>query len=405
MKSAYPKPRRLAKLDGAQFQRDLETLLHARAGELLQAYLEAEVDDLLERARYERRDPSQPPAHRDGHDREREVFSNRGPISLRRPRVRGTKHESAVLPKFRRRLENIDKSLNEVWLRGLSQRDCEPSLRALLGEKAPLSASTIARVNARLHEEYVAWKRRRLADLELIYLWADGIHLGTGPEDERRVFLVVIGADRSGTKHLLALEEALSESEQSWSELFADLVQRGMNAPALLIADGAHGLWAAVGETFAGAAQQRCWNHKIKNVLDKLPKKHHDDALAALREIMYETDEQRARRSLEVLAKSYQRGYPKAAACLRDDIARMFAYYRFPAPNHKNLRTTNPIESIFASVRLRTDAAKRLRTIKTATSMLFALIQRLSKRWRRIDGYDKLATIKLPQTLAQRKAA
>ena len=405
MKSAYPKVRRLAKLDGAQFQRDLEALCYARAGQLLQAYVDAEVDDLLERARYERRDPSQPRAYRDGYDRERQIFSNRGPIALRRPRVRGIEHESAVLPKFRRRLENVDDSLNETWLRGLSQRDCEPSLRALLGEKAPLSASTIARVNARLHGEYVTWKQRRLDDLELVYLWADGIHLGTGPDDERRVFLVVIGADRSGTKHLLALEEAFSESEQSWSELFADLVARGMNAPALLIADGAHGLWAAASENFAGTAQQRCWNHKITNVLDKLPKKHHDDALAALREIMYDTNEQRARRGLESLATSFQRSYPKAATCLRDDVDRMFAYYRFPDANHKNLRTTNPIESIFASVRLRTDAAKRLRTIKTATSMLFALIQRLSKRWRRIDGYDKLATITLPQPLARRKAA
>lgn len=397
MKSAYPKVSRLAKLDGAQFQRDLETLCHARAGELLQAYLDAEVDDLLERARYRRREFGQPQAHRDGHDRERQIFSNRGPISLRRPRVRGIEHESAVLPKFRRRLDSVDDSLNEAWLRGLSQRNCEPTLRALLGAKAPLSASTIARVNARLHEEYLAWKRHRFDDLELVYVWADGIHLGTGPDDERRVFLVVIGADRAGRKHLLALEEALSESEQSWSEVFTDLVKRGMNAPALLIADGAHGLWAAADEIFAGTRQQRCWNHKITNVLDKLPKKHHDDALVALREIMYAEDEQQARRGLKTLATSYERSYPKAAACLRDDEDRMFAYHRYPSENHKNLRTTNPIESIFASVRLRTDAAKRLRTIKTATSMLFALIQRLSKRWRRIDGYDQLITLKLPQ--------
>jgi putative transposase len=170
-------------------------------------------------------------------------------------------------------------------------------------------------------------------------------------------------------------------------------------------ADGAHGLWAAASAIFAETRQQRCWNHKIKNVLDKLPNKHHDDALAALREIMYAGQEQPARHRLEALAKSYERTYPKATACLRDDSDRMFAYYRFPKENHKNLRTTNPIESIFASVRLRTDAAKRLRTIRTATSMLFALIQRLAKRWRRVDGYDKLATIKLPQALAQHQAA
>jgi len=150
-------------------------------------------------------------------------------------------------------------------------------------------------------------------DLEIVYMWADGIHLGTGPGDERRVFLIVIGADRSGKKHLLALEEALSESEESWSDLFTDLVQRGLNVPALLIADGAHGLWAAASAIFADTRQQRCWNHKIKNVLDKLPKKHHDDALAALRDIMYDTEEQHARRGLEALARSHQRNYPKAA--------------------------------------------------------------------------------------------
>lgn len=405
MKSAYPKVSRLAKVDGVQFQRDLEALCHARAGELLQAYLDAEVDDLLERVRYQRRESGQPPAHRDGHDRERQIFSSRGPIALRRPRVRGIEHKSAVLPKFRRRLESVDASLNEAWLRGLSQRNCEPTLRALLGEKAPLSASTIARVNTRLHEEYLARKHLRFEDLELLYLWADGIHLGTGPDDERRVFLVVIGADRRGHKHLLALEEALSESEQGWSDLFADLVARGMNAPALLIADGAHGLWAAADAIFADTKQQRCWNHKIKNVLDKLPKKHHDDALAALREIMYAEDEPQGRRKLEAFARSYERNYPKAASCVRDDIDRMFAYHQCPKDNHKNLRTTNPIESIFASVRLRTDAAKRLRTIKTATAMLFALIQRLSKRWRRIDGYDQLASVKLPRALALRKTA
>ena len=159
MNSAYPKATRFGKLDAAQFQRDLEALCFARAGELLQAYLDAEVDDLLERARYQRRRAKQPRAHRDGYDRERQVFSNRGPIGLRRPRVRGIEHDSVILPKFRRRLDNVDDSLSEAWLRGLSQRDCEPTLRALLGAKAPLSASTIARVNARLHEEYLVWKR------------------------------------------------------------------------------------------------------------------------------------------------------------------------------------------------------------------------------------------------------
>jgi putative transposase len=405
VRPAYPKVRRLAKPDADQFQRHLEALCSEGARELLQAYLDAEVDELLERVRYERRNGTQPAGYRDGYERPRTVWSNRGPIALRRPRVRGVEHQSAVLPKYRRRLENVDDTLNEAWIRGLSQRDCEPTLRALLGSDAPLSSSTIARVNARLHEEYLAWKRRRLDDVEFVYVWADGIHLGSGPDDERRVFLVVIGADRRGDKHLLALEEALSESEQSWIELFDDLKGRGMNTPALLVADGAHGLWAAAGKGIAGTQQQRCWKHKIQNVLDKLPEKHRAGAHAELREIMYAQKEADARGRLELLAKRFERNYPKAATCLRDDVDRMFAYYKFPCENHKNLRTTNPVESIFSSVRLRTDAARRLRTIKTATSMLHAVIQRLSKRWRKIDGHQKLGTIGLPSRLAKRKAA
>jgi len=212
------------------------------------------------------------------------------------------------------------------------------------------------------------------------------------------VLLVVLGCDPRGIKHLVALDEAISESELSWSELFEDLKKRGFQAPQLIIADGANGLWAAATSSFPSTAQQRCWLHKIRNVLDKVPKKLQPNVLKPLREIMHAETAPQARQLLEDLARSLQRDYPKAAECLRDDVERMLTFHRFPKSSWKNLRTTNPIESIFASVRLRTNAAKRLRSGRSATYLVFKLIQRLSSTWRRIDGFQNIA-------LAQKEAA
>ncbi len=219
----------------------------------------------------------------------------------------------------------------------------------------------------------------------------DGVHLGAGPKDERRVLLVLIGADARGVKHLVALDEAMTESELSWAELFEDLKTRGLCEPSLMIADGAHGLWAATTKAFPTAQQQRCWLHKNRNVLDKVPEKQQPRVLEDLRLIVAAPNESEARSRIEALAQSLQREYPKAAACVRDDVDRMVTFFRFPQASWKSLRTTNPIESIFASVRLRTDAARRLRTGASATYLLFKLIQRLSSGWRRINGYRTLA--------------
>ena len=294
----------------------------------------------------------------------------------------------------------IDKTLNQLWIEGLAHRDFEPTLRGLLGEEAPLSASTIARVNAEFQAEFAAWKERRLDEQQFAYLWSDGVHLGAGPDDERRVLLVTIGADADGIKHLVALDEAMSESELSWTELFADLVRRGLHAPSLIVGDGAHGMWNAATRTFPNASQQRCWVHKQRNVLDKVPDKHKPTVHAALREIMHAENEALARTKCETLAQMLQRDYPSAAACIRDDLDRMMSYYRFPQASWKSLRTTNVIESVFAPVRLRTNAAKRFRTGRSVTYLVYALIMRLSKSWRRIDGHKTI-----PDVLAQRIAA
>ena len=375
MNRSYRTQSSVAKPDAADLPLHLEEICRLKLSELFQAVLEAEVDEALERLRYERRTPESKLGYRDGHDRARVITSNRGPIRVQRPRVPGVSFGSAILPKHRRRLQNVDASVTDLWLDGLATRDFESTLRAFLGADAPLSAATITRVNKQLLDDFSTWNARSLEKLDLLFTWADGVYLGAGPDDERRVFLVVVSADRTGYKHLLAIREAMSESEAHWTNLFADLAQRGLRAPQLLVADGACGLWAAAHKGWPGVSQQRCWLHKMRNVEEKLPKKHQGAAHAALAQIMHAETEAEARRKLESLTKSYERSYPKAAACLRDDRDRLFAYYRFPHATWIHLRTTNPIESIFAPIRHRTDAMKRLRTAEFATAVTHALIQ------------------------------
>jgi len=393
VKRFYPTSLPSAKFDRSALTQRLELLCRLKLSELFQAVLEAEVDEALERVRYQRRPADGAAGYRDGHDRSRTISSNRGPITIARPRVRGMRFSSAVLPKHRRKLENVDQAVTDLWLDGLATRDFEGTLRAFLGAEAPLSAATVARTNQRLCAEYDAWNARALGELELVFVWADGVYLGAGPDDERRVFLTVIGADRLGKKHLIALREAMAESEVAWEDLFADLAKRGLRPPALLIADGANGLWAAATKAWPKVAQQRCWFHKMKNVEDKLPKSQQEAAHDAMSEIMYLENETEARRKWERLAKSFERAYPKASKCIRDDVERLFAYYQFPASTWLHLRTTNVIESVFAPIKRRTEAMKRLRTGRFATAVVLALIAKLSRRWRRLQGYRDLYDI------------
>lgn len=397
MKQVYSNVTRLANSPADRLAA-LEDLCRAKVAEVLQAYLNAEADDLIRRRRYERIEEGAPIVYRNGHDPERLLTTPVGTIPIRRPRVRGTTYESAVVPKHARRLPSLDRTFHKLWLEGLSQRDFEPALRALLGEQAPLSASSIARVNGQFREEFDIWKSRRLDHEHYVYVWADGVHLGAGPADERRVILVIIGADAQGEKHLVALDEAMSESETSWREILHDLKDRGLRSPRLGIADGANGFWSALSAEYPEAAQQRCWLHKSRNVLDKVPEKLKLETRRKLREICASATRAEAMSKIDALALSLSKDYPKAAACVRDDVDRMLAYFAFPKASWKSLRTTNPIESVFASVRLRTNVAKRLRSGASALYLVFKLIDRLSLTWRRIDGYKTIA-------LAQEKAA
>ena len=401
MQPSYPVQPSDAKHTPKDFLDEFEKQARSKIGEILQAYLEQEVDELLQRARYDRRKPGTPVAYRDGHDEPRSLTTGAGTIKVARPRAYAASRMNRLsLPRHQRRVASLDKAMHNLWIEGLATRDAEPALRALLGEKAPLSASTVTRTNAKFFGEYDDWSKRSLSDVDVVYLWADGIFLGAGPGDERRVILAVLGADSNGKKHLLSLCDAMSESELSWGELFDDMLARGLPLPHMLIADGAGGIWAAATKSFPDAKQQRCWFHKTMNVLDKVGERVKDEVKAALHEAMYADTAAQSESCMTALALYLDAAYPKASLCIRDDMERLFSFYAFPKENWKSIRTSNPIESVFSGVRIRTDAAKRMRTGKSATYLVFALITRLSQNWNRISGYEKIAAF-----LAIKKAA
>jgi len=370
----------------------LEELCRQKVSEIIQAALIAEADEFL--GRIAGAAPRSASGYRDGYEEQRTITYGSTPVNIRRPRVRASEEPfvSEILPPYKRRFPELDKTMHELWLQGLSARDFEPSLRALLGETTPLSPSTVSRVNKQFLDDYRVWSQRPIED-DYVFLWADGIYLGAGAEDERRAMLAVIGVKTNGEKDLLALEDAFGESAESWTVLFESLRDRGLKHVAMLVADGAQGIWKAFSAVFPRAKQQRCWLHKMRNVEDKLPEKHRSSIHPRLLEIMTAESRPQAERLIEKLARELSRQYPKAAACLRDDVARMTAYYDYPKALWKHLRTTNIIESNFDVVRSRTNVCKRLRQPESATYLVWALLIRRKSSWRRFNGYALLEQV------------
>jgi transposase-like protein len=278
-------------------------------------------------------------------------------------------------------------------------------LRSLLGAEATLSPSTIVRLNQQFKGEYEDWTKSSLSGMALCYVWVDGIYLKAGIGTDRACLLVVIGADSTGKKHLLGLTEGYRESKESWLELLRQLQARGMNEPALAIGDGALGFWAAASELWRWTKQQRCWLHKMRNILDKLPKRERDEAAQRVRAIYLAQNRAEARRLAETLAKEWRGLYDKAAECLLDDLERMLTFYDFPQEHWRHLRTTNPIESPFASIRLRTNAMKRLRTVRSGVHLIFQLLKRQEGKWQRLSHPEKLREVKMPAWLALQAAS
>jgi putative transposase len=385
----------------------LEVLAREGARQMLSQALSEEVDAYLSRGRYER--SAEHRGYRNG-STSRKLTLGTGTIDLAVPRVRDVPadqkpFESKIVRKYQRRSDTIDETFMNLFVEGLATRDFEPALRMLVGQDAPLSASTISRLTKQFKEQYDAFDRQDLSVHTFVYIWADGIYLKAGLGTEKACLMVLIGADTAGVKHLIALREGYRESTESWGDLIRDCRKRGLNEPACWIADGALGLWAAVNEQSPHSAQQRCTNHKTMNVIDKLPLKERPTWVPRVRAIWQADSEKAARRLAAATVHDLREaGYDRAADCLGDDLDRCLTFYQFPEAHWIHLRTSNPIESIFASVRLRTNAAKRFKKTKSGVCLMHQVIERLSKRWRRLRSAHLCPTVPLPSSSSKKKS-
>lgn len=362
----------------------------------LQQILEEEITELLGRRRSERRAPVDAPVgYRNGFGKTRRMAFTSGTVTVRRPRVRGLEErfESRILPLFVRRTKEVGALLPDLYLHGLALGDFELALRGLLGDGAPLSPSSIERLRAKWQVEYDAWRTRPLSDLKVVYVWADGVYVKAGLEKEKAALLVVIGALEDGTKEVLTVVPGYRESKDSWLAVLRDLKDRGLSVPKLLVADGNAGVWAAVAQIWPEIAEQRCWNHKIVNVLDKLPKKVQAEARELLCPIPSAPTRAEAEKGKEKFAKRFGRWHPEAVDCLTKDWGRLVTFYAFPEAHWKHIRTTNVIESPFATVRLRTGAAKRFKVVRSATALIWRVLRVAESRFRKLDAPELLPQV------------
>jgi putative transposase len=367
----------------------LEELVREQAQAFVQRILEEEVTEFLGRRKSERRaEVDGVVGYRNGYGKPRRLAMSSGTITLRRPRVRGLEErfESRVLPLFARRTKEMGALLPELYLHGLAEGDFELAFRGLLGEGAPLSKASIRRLRQGWNEEFEAWSRRPLGDRKVVYLWADGVYVKAGLEKDKAALLVVMGALSDGTKELLAVVPGYRESAESWGAVFRDLKARGIQAPKLILADGLAGIWAAAREVWPESKEQRCWNHKMRNVLDRLPKREQVTGRDLLRKIVYAPSREEAMAARRTFEKRFEPWYPKAVETLGDDWDRMVTFYEFPEQHWRHLRTTNVVESPFASVRLRTTAAKRFKRVDSATTLIWKLLTVAEKRFRKLNA-------------------
>lgn len=366
---------------------ELDAFIREQIQDRFQELLEAEVTEWLGRPSSVRRTPNQV-GYRNGYGKPRPLTLGSGTITVRRPRVRGLdeRFASQLLPLFKRRSEAVGALLPELYLHGLAQRDFTLALRGLLGEAAPLSGSTVARLTARWQAEFDTWNQRPLDALEVVYCWADGLYVKAGLERAKAALLVMIGALTDGRKVVLAVTSGERESTASWSAVLRDLKRRGLQPPQVLVADGHLGIWGAAREIYPQLAEQRCWNHRLVNVLDAVARTDQAVVLAALRQLMYAPSRAEAERRRRAFVRQYRVRYPKAVARLEADWDRLVTYYAFPEPHWVHLRTTNVIESPFAAVRLRTTAAKRFVRTERATAIIWRLLQVAERQFRRLNA-------------------
>ena len=366
---------------------------------MIQQVLEEEVTEFLGRAKSTRRSETDSDSgYRNGHGRPRKLTLSSGTMELSRPRVRNSdeRFESRLLPLFANRTAKVAELIPQLYLHGLSEGDFDLALRGLLGEDAPLSASTVARLKERWNGELSEWRGRRLDEYEVVYVWVDGVYAKAGLEREKAAVLVAIAALSDGRKTVLSVVPGYRESIQSWSEVLRDLRERGLSCPRLMVGDGHLGIWGALRNVYPDAKEQRCWNHKIINVLDRLPKRQHEQAKLMLQSIPYAGSRGESERLKSVFTGwCRERSYDAAAESLERDWERMVTFYDFPAEHWRHLRTTNVVESPFAALRLRTEAAKRFKRMDRAIAVIWKMLMVAESRFRRLKAPELMKDVSL----------
>lgn len=370
----------------------LEELLRLGAQKMIRSIVEAELVAFLQAHAALKTEDGRAAIVRNGHHLTRTITVPSGQVEVTVPRTRNRaggpeNFTSAIIAPYRRRSMTIDEAIPVLYLLGISTGHMLPALEALLGPKLQgISAANVTRLKRCWEEEHAAWSRRSLAETDYCYVWGDGVYFGLRTGEDRICLFVVIGARQDGRKELIAVATGYRESTESWAQVLRDLRDRGMRAPKLLIGDGALGIWAAARTVYPSTAHQRCWNHKVLNILDTMPKRVQGRARGMLREIWSSETKQDALRAIDAFASAYEAKYPKAVACLVKDKEALLAFYHFPAEHWRHLRTSNIIESTFASVRLRTENTRGHGTESSTLTMVYKLLEFASKRWRKLNG-------------------
>jgi putative transposase len=375
----------------------LEALAREGARKLLQQALEIEVTEYIEAHAAKRDENGHRLAVRNGSMPERSILTGIGPMAIQQPRVDDRKRKeqegaerfsSMILPRYLRRVPSVDNLIPVLYLKGISSKGFMKALSSILGEGAKgLSATNIVRLKKGWEQEYKGWALRDLSEKEYVYIWADGVYFNIRLENERSCILVIMGCNLKGEKELLALSDGYRESELSWTEMLRDLKTRGLRIPPkLAIGDGAMGFWAALGKEFPETKWQRCWVHKTANVLDKLPKGVQGKAKSMIHEMYMAETKENALKAYRHFLDVYSDKYPKAVECLKKDEEVLFSFYDFPAAHWIHIRTTNPIESTFSTVRLRTARTKGCGSRIATLTMVFKLVMEAQKNWRRLTG-------------------
>jgi len=377
----------------------LEQLAREGARKMLQQALELEIEEYIQAHTQDTDSLGRKTIVRNGYHPKRSITSGIGPLPIRQPRVDDRKESarfnSTILPKYLRRMPSINNLIPYLYLKGISTNDFSQALTAILGEGVKgLSPTNIVRLKKYWEVEYQNWTKRDLSDKHYIYLWVDGIYFTVRLDEERSCILLIMGADAQGKKELIAISDGYRESKIAWREMLLDLKERGLQQiPKLATGDGALGFWAALTEIFPQTRRQRCWVHKTANILDKLPKSIQSKAKSLIHEMYKAESKKKALGAYDHFLAAYSDKYPKAVECLTKDSEDLFTFYDFPAAHWIHIRTTNPIESTFATVRLRTKRTKGCGSRKATLSMVFKLAQEAQKNWRRLRGYRMIPLV------------